>query len=206
MLLRHRESLVGSTDWERLSKLLILVDSRLVATKLCLENVALRNTLFDGPNGASNCTSTASGRRKAVGYLDNLALPFNTETIYQHLSALLSDGDLVSCIFEWAVTSLRTGQYRVYLGASLLRYIASEPRYLDIQTPILEFLANLDVHTKVKKHDVFLLIAELVRTAYFSIGAYLKWLIAKGVMSKVDFLDEVRSTTASNPGVGLTGS
>jgi mediator of RNA polymerase II transcription subunit 12 len=192
--LRHRESLVGSGEWERLSKLLALVDGRLTAVKLCLENVALRNAPFDGlKGGASDCTST-SGRRKAVDFLDNLALPFNTEAIYRQLETLLSGADLVSCIFEWAVTSLRTGQYRVYLGADLLRYAASEPRYLDIQTPILEFLANLNVHTKVKNHDVFLLIAELVRTAYFSIGTYLRWLIAKGVMSKIDRLDEVRST------------
>lgn len=190
MLLSHRESLVGSGDWERLNKLLVVVDHRLGAAEICLENVASRNIPLYGLKGGLERPSKVSGRRKAVDYLDNLTLPYNTKAIYRRLSSLLSGTELVSCIFEWAVTSLRTGQHRVYLGADLLRYAASEPQYLDIQTPILELLSNIDVHIKVKRHDLFLLISELVRTRYFSIGTYLKWLIAKGVMSKINCLDE----------------
>ncbi|KAF8244696.1 hypothetical protein K440DRAFT_663352 [Wilcoxina mikolae CBS 423.85] len=188
LLLCHRESLVGVGDGARLQQFMVLVDSRFSSTQLCLRNVSLRSNYFDGLKGTSNSASVVSDRRKAVEYLDGIELPFNAHDIHQQLSFLLSAADLVPCVFEWAVTSLRTGQYRIYLGAELLR-LASVDGF-NIQTSVMEFLGRLDVHTKVNKDDVYLLISELVRTEYFSIAVYLRWLIAKGGLAKISYLDE----------------
>lgn len=154
-----------------------------------MRNVSLRISYFDGLKDASKSPSVVSDRRKAVEYLDGIELPFNAHDIYQQLSFLLSPADLVPRVFEWAVTSLRTGQYRIYLGAELLR-LASVDGF-NIQTSVMEFLNRLEVYTKIKKHDVYLLISELVRTEYFSIAVYLRWLIAKGGLAKINHFDEV---------------
>lgn len=156
----------------------------------CLRNVTLRNRYFDG---LEKPAATVSGRQKAVAYLDNIATPFNAHAIYQQLVALLSSTELVPFILEWAVTPLRTGIHRVYIGANLLRFVALDG--VQIQVAIQEFLVRLDVHTKVKKYDVYLLVAELVRTGYFSVAFYIRWLIAKGGISKVGVLDEVGATS-----------
>ncbi|KAF8542225.1 hypothetical protein BDD12DRAFT_826310 [Trichophaea hybrida] len=155
LLLCHRESLVGASDGARLQQFLALVDSRFSSTQLCLRNVSLQNNYFDGLMDTPNSASVVSDRRKAVEYLDGIELPFNAHDIHQQLSFLLSAADLVPCVFEWAVTSLRTGQYRIYLGAELLR---------------LASVDGFNIQTSVNKDDVYLLISELVRTEYFSIA------------------------------------
>lgn len=155
----------------------------------CLRNVTLRNRYFDG---LEKLPATASGRQKAVVFLDNIKTPFDTHAIYTHLVALLSSTELVPFILEWAVTPLRTGTHRVHIAANLLRFASTDG--VQIQIAIQEFLLKLDVHTKVKKYDVYLLVAELVRTGYFSVAFYMRWLIAKGGLSKVAVLDEVGAT------------
>ena len=189
LLFTHRESLVGSGDWPRLEKTLNLVDGRFAATELCMDNVTRRNQNFNGSRASHGSTSAVSARRKAVDYLDSVALPFNAAAMFQQLGKQISREEIVPCIFEWAVTSLRSGHHRVYLGAELLRLAKKDN--LDIQIPIIEFLGRLDVHTKVKKHDVYLLISELARTECFSLAIYMKWLIAKGGIKGQEGLGEV---------------
>lgn len=178
MLFSHRESLVGSGEWKRLEKTLALADGRFASTEICLQNVTRRNNNFDGSKASSDSTSAVSARRKAVDYLDSVTLPFDAVTIFQQLNMQLNRKDIVPCIFEWSVTTLRTGPYRVYLGAELLRLASQDS--LNIQVPIMEFLGRLELHTKVKEYDVYLLVSELVRTELFSIAVFMRWLIAKG--------------------------
>jgi mediator of RNA polymerase II transcription subunit 12 len=92
-----------------------------------------------------------------------------------------------TCIFEWSVTSLRAGLYRVYLGAKLLRYGFGEG--MDIQTPLMEFMAQ--ENGKMDGYNIYLLISELVRGQCFSLALYLRWLIAKGGVTKASSLGEV---------------
>lgn len=166
-----------------------LVDGRFSTTKHCLDNVIRRNQNFSATGASPGAKLAASARRKAVEYLDSAVLPFNAVAIFQQLGKQLSRKELVPCIFEWAVTSLRSGQHRVYLGAELLRLAKKEK--LDIQIPIIEFLSRLDAHTKVKKYDVYLLISELVRSECFSFAVYMRWLISKGGIKGQDGLGEV---------------
>ncbi|KAI5796981.1 hypothetical protein FPQ18DRAFT_255406, partial [Pyronema domesticum] len=195
ILLSHRESLISSIDATKLQKLLSLADTRIYEVDQCLQNVTLRASFFQGGSKPSEADpeSPISDRRKAVEYLDSIGVNFASSpvlpvTIYQRLNSLLSSDDLVSVVFEWAVTSLRSGQYRVYLAVEIFKLADADN--VDIQTTILELLGQMDVHRKVKKEDVFLLISELVRTRNFKLNSYLRWLVSSGGTSGRNYYDE----------------
>lgn len=164
----------------------------------CLRNVTLRSKCFEGLEKLPDATP---GRQTALEYMDKIKAPFDTYAIYQQLVALLSSAEMIPFILEWAITPLRAGAHKVYVGANLLRFASMDG--MQLQVAIHEFLVRLDVHTKVKKQDVYLLVAELVRTGYFSVAVYLRWIIAKGGLSKVGVLDEVGCYFAL-PGLELT--
>jgi mediator of RNA polymerase II transcription subunit 12 len=198
VLLCHHESLISSIDATKLQKLLSLADTRIYEVDQRLQNVTLRASFFEGGSKPSEADpeSPISGRRKAVEYLDSIGVNFASSpvlpvTIYQRLNSLLSSDDLVSVVFEWAVTSLRSGQYRVYLAVEIFKLADADN--VDIQTTILELLGQMDVHRKVKKEDVFLLISELVRTRNFKLNSYLRWLVSSGGTSGRNYYDEVSS-------------
>lgn len=164
-----------------------------MATRICLGNLSLRNNYFicskDCPPDPDPATPIVSNRRKAISYLDAIEMSLDTRVIYRQLNTLLSVEHLVLCVFEWAVTALRSGRRRVYLGAELLRLASLDGS--DIQALVMDFLGRLDVHTKVNPQHVYLLVSELVRTDCFSIAIYMRWLIAKGGLSKIGSLKEV---------------
>lgn len=174
-----------------------------MATRICLGNLSLRNNYFvcskDCPPDPDPATPIVSNRRKAISYLDAIEMPLDTLAIYRQLNSLLSVEHLVLCVFEWAVTALRSGRHRVYLGVELLKLASLDGS--DIQALMMDFLGRLDIHTKVNTHHVYLLVSELVRTDFFSIAIYMRWLIARGGLSKVCYLNEVGFFFAGTTGL-----
>lgn len=87
---------------------------------------------------------------------------------------------LVKTLSEWATSDHRSGLSNIYVAASLLRSWYNSMPDIDVTTPILEVVAGVGGHDQVRKHHIYHLIAELVRTRTFSIPQYLQWLIARG--------------------------
>jgi mediator of RNA polymerase II transcription subunit 12 len=130
-----------------------------------------------------------SDRKIVIKCLDSSTVPYNLDKILDQCKNKLLPAELIDCFCEWAVTSLRAGIYRVYLTLSLLRWAYEEG--LNIQEPIMSFLARFDASVRESKHDLYLLISELVRMRLFSVPAYMTWLIARGALSKINAIVQV---------------
>ncbi|KAI5806878.1 hypothetical protein EDC01DRAFT_608826 [Geopyxis carbonaria] len=188
MLLDHRRSLVLHTDRYNIIKTLssfVHNDERL---RLCHLNVAFRLNAIDTSCSPYAVISQQVDLRKLVDSLDCAKAPEEARKILHQFSSNIAASTLIQCLGEWAVSSLRTGTHRTYLVVPLLRSAYQYGSYN--QDPIMSFLENFDARSKGLKCSLYFLISELVRDNVFSVAIYMKWLISRGFLSRVDIMDE----------------
>lgn len=96
---------------------------------------------------------------------------------------------LVQNCLEWSASIHRYGHARVYIAARLLRRWSGMG--IDIETPILDFIAAESDACGLDLSSFYRVVVELVRSRHFSVGSYLQWVIANGVLRQHDILKSV---------------
>lgn len=91
---------------------------------------------------------------------------------------------LIAKALEWASTPFRHGIARIYVTVRLFRRWKKSG--IDIDSHILTFLTQSRGKTGLCMPNVYHVISELVRSRSFSVGKYLQWLMARGVVRDVD--------------------
>lgn len=145
------------------------------------DNLSKRNWKIR--NRASNQSSqpTKSHGQTIIMFLDSLCYDQSFGKIAGACLRVTDDYDLLvrTCI-EWSSSIYRHGRSRAYAAARLLRIW--KRKGVDLQGPIFNFLAASSDVPDLQKRDIYILLAELVRSQHLSIGKYLQWLIARGTL------------------------
>ena len=135
----------------------------------------------------SRCDSLSSStvrtrpavRTTLVALLDDmLRLPFKEDIPGQLRKAAPNTSVLTRTTLEWCTSLYRFGAARVYVAATILRSI-SDPN-TDLTAEILAFLDADALQETPRKHSIYHLVSELVRSGHFSVPMYIQWLIARG--------------------------
>lgn len=149
-----------------------------------IQNLDRRVTrLLHQPRGVSSSVQDSSCR--IIRLLDSIdyAVAVNIELLAFECMAMLSDArSLASVVLNWTSSLYREGSHRVYLATRLLRRWCHQG--VDIDSAILSYFTSIDSNTRIDPHNIFRVIAELVRSKTFSVGKYLQWLIATGSISR----------------------
>lgn len=93
---------------------------------------------------------------------------------------------LVQDCLEWSASlySYTHGRARIYVAARLLRSLSSMG--VDIEIPVINFITASANACGLDFSSFYAVVAELVRSRHFSVGRYLQWVIANGVLSQYD--------------------
>lgn len=160
---------------------------------LCKRNARLQ-TLAD-----SSRDSELTVHQMIIGNLDTL-LSFHTDInrAARDLWDMADDPNLlVQVCLEWSASIYRYCHSRVYIAARLLRKWSGLG--IDVETPIFEFIATRSDACGLELSSFYRVIVELVRSRHFSVGRYLQWVIANGVLSEYDTSKVVRCNCLSRP-------
>lgn len=131
-----------------------------------------------------------SDRQQIIVLLDGLFIEQNFRTVAGSCLRVTSNSDvLVKTCIEWATSIYRHGDSRLYASARLLRIWNRHG--VEIQRPILDFLASSPNPAGLHKKNIYRLLAELARSQHFSVGQYLQWLIARGALHQHHELEQV---------------
>lgn len=103
------------------------------------------------------------------------------ETTDACLSTLTNHGPLVTVALCWATCATRYGSARTYIVARLLRKWAN--RGVELERLIWAFLSSNYNWPQSQRSKVYRLLAELVHSKHLSVGRYLQWLMARGIMT-----------------------
>ncbi|GAW15462.1 hypothetical protein ANO14919_048720 [Xylariales sp. No.14919] len=118
-------------------------------------------------------------RSTLVALLDDmLRLPFKDDIPGQIRKATQNTPVLIRTTLEWCTSLYRFGAAKVYVAATILRSI-SDPN-TDLTGEILGFLDADALQETPRKHSIYHLVSELVRSGHFSVPLYIQWLIARG--------------------------
>ncbi|KAI1181140.1 transcription mediator subunit Med12 [Nemania sp. FL0916] len=118
-------------------------------------------------------------RSTLVAMLDNmLRLPFKDDVSVQIRRATKNTPVLIRTTLEWCTSLHRSSNAKTYVAATILRSI-SDPE-TDLTSEILSFLDTDALQESPRKHSIYHLVSELVRTGHFSVPLYIQWLIARG--------------------------
>jgi mediator of RNA polymerase II transcription subunit 12, fungi type len=176
LLLASPHSFVHPPTWSRYRcDILSAIPSNQEAQKQAIESIDLRNEQLV----STQIKSRPAVRGIVVKMLDTtLRKPYS-----QELPALLwkvseDKVGLVITVLEWCMSLYRAGYAKIYVTASILR--AWSVFNVDITGTILDFLDRDPLQETDRKHLVYHLVSELVRTDHFSVPQYLQWLIARG--------------------------
>ncbi|KAI1500674.1 transcription mediator subunit Med12 [Biscogniauxia marginata] len=169
------ESFVHPWTWARfrdiLQSSLATKESKLLAFK----SIDMRNDYLT----SSNVRSQPAVRSTLVESLDNmLRMPFTEEIPLQLRKPGENNAVLVRTILEWCTSLYRFGVAKVYIATAILRSLSALG--VDITRDILEFLDADPLPENARKHLVYHLVSELVRSGHFSVPQYVQWLIARG--------------------------
>lgn len=98
---------------------------------------------------------------------------------------------LVQVCLEWSASLYRCryGKARVYLVARLLRELSGMG--IDIEIAIFDFIAITANACDLDLSRFYEVVADLVRLQHFSVGRYLQWVMANGILSQYDPSDVV---------------
>ncbi|KAI1494580.1 transcription mediator subunit Med12 [Biscogniauxia mediterranea] len=173
------ESFVHPGTWTRfrdtLQSSLATKESKLLAFK----SIDARNDYLT----SSNVKSQPAVRSTLVESLDNmLRMPFTGEIPAQLRKPGESSAILVRTVLEWCTSLYRFGVAKVYIATSILRSLSALD--VDITRGILDFLDADSLPENARRHLVYHLVSELVRSGHFSVPQYVQWLIARGGLTE----------------------
>lgn len=157
------------------------LDEKETRLQSLFDNISKRNWSLRNRNLDQGTQATQSHRQTIITYLDSLRDDQCFGRIAGACLRVTAEYDLLvrTCI-EWSSSVYRHGRFRTYAAARLLRIWAR--RGVDLQAPIFNFLAASSEIAGLRKRDVYILLAELVRSQHLSVGKYLQWLIARGTL------------------------
>ncbi|KAI1154130.1 transcription mediator subunit Med12 [Nemania diffusa] len=173
------DSFVHPTTWSRFrDSLQPFLSSSQESSYAAFKNIDFRIDSLTG----SNIRTQPAIRSTLVALLDNmLRLPFKDDIPGQIRKATKNTPVLIRTTLEWCTSLYRFGAAKVYVAVAILRSI-SDPD-TDLTGEILGFLDADALREPPRKHSVYHLVSELVRSGHFSVSRYLQWLIARGGLS-----------------------
>ncbi|KAH0543775.1 hypothetical protein FGG08_001957 [Glutinoglossum americanum] len=152
------------------------------------ENISRRNDRLSPPTRRRSGKSADTPKRQLIQVLDTVRTNIDIDNLSSICLSTIGDREaLVQVLLEWASSPYRVGSSRVYLIVRLLR--RWNRGGMDTDEFILNFLARSRRNIGICSHNVYLLIAELVRSKDFSVTRYLRWLIARGALGGYQNLD-----------------
>ncbi|ORY67302.1 transcription mediator subunit Med12 [Pseudomassariella vexata] len=176
LLLNSPESFVHSFTWAKFrDALLSSLPSDDQAQRHAFESIDKRNERLT----RTHIKSQPAVRGILVKLLDTtLRTPFKDDLASQLWKVSEHKHSLIRTVLEWSISPYRPGIAKVYVTASILRFFSVQGA--DITGAVLDFLDTDPLRETDRKHLVYHLVSELVRTDDFSVPRYLQWLIARG--------------------------
>ncbi len=122
--------------------------------------------------------------RAIIKILDStVSSPFNSRMIALDLQSMSNDSNtLVQVCLEWSATVHRYGHARVYIAARLLHELHGIG--MNVETPILAFVKSRSDACDLDFSSFYKVVVELVQSRHFSVGRYLQWVIANGLLRR----------------------
>lgn len=185
LLVKTPTCLLLPKAWERQHTLLTRLVSRHPHPQLThiIEDLDRRARRLIRPS-QSPSSRTNDSARKVIALLDSVdySVAIRIEDLASTCIEIIPDSSrLTSTLLAWASSIYRDGSHRAYLVVRLLRKLGQFG--VDIDESILSYLRSPGLTQGSNLHNLFRIIAELVRSKSFSIGQYLQWLIATGSLS-----------------------
>ncbi|KAI1295750.1 transcription mediator subunit Med12 [Xylaria venustula] len=169
------DSFVHPTTWSRFRGSLESFLSNQESTYIIFKAIDFRNDSLT----SSTVRTQPAIRSTLVALLDDmLRLPFKDDIPGQIRKATQNIPVLIRTTLEWCTSLYRFGAAKVYVTATILRSI-SDPN-ADLTAEILGFLDADALQETPRKHSIYHLVTELVRSGDFSVPMYIQWLIARG--------------------------
>lgn len=155
------------------------------------EQICERNLRLRSPSLNLKRSSIHRSENDLIGLLDRVSFNIDIGTFAnQCLAAVPDQVQLITLCLDWATTLARAGHARIYFVVRLFRRWAESK--IDLETPILGFLATKRNLPQLQKANIYKLLAELVHSKNLSVGRYLQWLMARGTITSVDRTESVR--------------
>ena len=130
-------------------------------------------------------------QQQIIALLDELPPQADLSSIAREWLEKFKDRRLfISTCLCWATSPSRNGSFRVYLAVRLFRFWAK--LHVEVEEPLLDFLAIHIIMPPLQKVDVYKVLAELVHSKTISVSKYLQRLIAKGSLAACKNGDGVR--------------
>lgn len=149
----------------------------------CFERIARRNARLVKTFEGQGWRLTPTARQTLITLLDSTTDWAKMAKLTDDCLAAADDsGILVVTCLEWASSSYRHGHARVYTAARILRRWSKNG--VELEKPILDFLAISPGMAGLHKRSFYRLLAELVRSKHFLVGKYLQWLMARGTLTR----------------------
>lgn len=123
-----------------------------------------------------------SPREQLIRNLDTLRAPFDVRKVSEMCLKMAENHDCaIAILLQWVSTPYREDEAHVYLTVRLLR--KWNKLGYDTDKPILDYLATSRASSGLRKHNLYQVVVELVRSRQFSVGKYCQWLLARGALS-----------------------
>ncbi|KAI9860017.1 MAG: RNA polymerase II mediator complex subunit [Trichoglossum hirsutum] len=189
LIISNRECFVIPRVWaDYHSTLESSIDRAKPNVASAFENVWRRNDRLSPPVHRRSGKSGDTPKRQLIQILDAVRTNLDIDQLSNICTSVIKDRDaLVQVLLEWASSPYRVGLSRVYLVVRLLR--RWNRGGMDTDEIILDFLSRSRRNTGICSYNVYLLVAELVRSRHFSVTRYLRWLIARGALGGYKTLD-----------------
>ncbi|KAL8699836.1 MAG: hypothetical protein Q9224_001240 [Gallowayella concinna] len=157
---------------------------------LCKRNMRLQ--ALAGLSGESEVTTSQA----LIQIFDSMAPGVDLAKVALKTWVIAPDAQLLvrNCLY-WSTSIYREGCARIYTAARLLRGWSGMG--IGIEAPILNFLAVDSKVAELEKASLYRVIAELIRSKHFSVGNYLNWVIANGLLRRRGKLAKVAQMRVS---------
>ena len=153
------------------------------------EDVCQRNIRLQSMAG-SDAESEGMTSQTLIETLDSIAPGTDICNIARTLWEVAPDPELLirTCL-SWSTSIFNTTRARLYISARLLR--SWNGMKVDVETHVLHFLAVEANAADSDNASLYRIIAELIRSRHFSVGRYLNWIIANGLVRRHGVTEKV---------------
>ena len=158
--------------------------------RLCERNLQLQKS-------AISCVYSSQHveQQQIIALLDELPPQADISSIARQCLEKFKNRSLfISTCLCWATSPSRNGSFRPYIAIRLFRLWAK--LHVEIEGPLLDFLAIHTTMPLLQKVDIYKVLAELVHSKTISVSKYLQRLMAKGSLAACKKTDGVRAFSA----------
>lgn len=180
LVYEQSSSAVIPRSWDKYRNILSSCLATNSGDEAVFQALADRNSYLQCCKGPGN-VSQRSPLRQIITSLDSACSTYDINTASEACLSVIDDKEaLIARVLEWCSTSFRQGLVRVYIAIRLLRKWRRSG--VDTDHHIFSFLSNAKGKVGLHMDNVYHVVSELVRSQTFSVGRYLQWLIAKGIV------------------------